>query len=151
MTGPDPALPFAHKVRPRHRDRLAVVYVRQSTAQQVACNRESTDLQYQLRQRAVALGWVADRVLVIDDDQGISGPAVENRPGFQRLLAEVSLGLSGSGYARRRSGEPGPLLTDGARRRVVRVPACAAHPLHGVGALGVDAAAVPALRRAQCR
>ena len=95
MSRVDPAPPFSHKVRPRHRDRLAVVYVRQSTAQQVVSNRESADLQYQLRQRAVALGWADDRVLVIDDDQGISGSAVENRPGFQRLLAEVSLGHVG--------------------------------------------------------
>ena len=95
MSRVDPALPFAHKVRPRHRDRLAIVYVRQSSAQQVASNRESADLQYQLRQRAVALGWADNRALVIDDDQGISGSAVENRPGFQRLLAEVSLGHVG--------------------------------------------------------
>src|SRR5687768_3142606 len=86
---------LAHKVRPRHLDRLAVVYVRQSTPQQVASNRESADLQYQLRQRAVTLGWADDRVLVIDDDQGVSGQSVENRPGFQRLLAEVSLGHVG--------------------------------------------------------
>ncbi len=95
MTHVDPTSPFGHKIRPRHRDRLAVVYVRQSTTQQVVTNRESTDLQYQLRQRAVALGWAGDRVLVIDDDQGISGSSVENRPGFQRLLAEVSLGHVG--------------------------------------------------------
>ena len=100
MSRVDPALPFAHKVRPRHRDRLAVVYVRQSSAQQVVSNRESADLQYQLRQRAVTLGWVDDRVLVIDDDQGISGAAVENRPGFQRLLAEVSLGHVGVIFGR---------------------------------------------------
>jgi DNA invertase Pin-like site-specific DNA recombinase len=100
MSRVDPALPFAHKVRPRHRDRLAVVYVRQSSAQQVVSNRESADLQYQLRQRAVTLGWADDRVLVIDDDQGISGAAVENRPGFQRLLAEVSLGHVGVIFGR---------------------------------------------------
>src|SRR3954464_11749601 len=95
MSRTDAASPFTHKVRPRHRDRLAVVYVRQSTAQQVVCNRESTDLQYQLRQRAVSPGWATDRVLVIDDDQGISGSSVEGRLGFQRLLAEVSLGHVG--------------------------------------------------------
>ena len=100
MSRVDPALPFAHKVRPRHHDRLAVVYVRQSSAQQVVSNRESADLQYQLRQRAVTLGWADDRALVIDDDQGISGSAVENRPGFQRLLAEVSLGHVGVIFGR---------------------------------------------------
>ncbi|MCE9564592.1 MAG: recombinase family protein [Planctomycetes bacterium] len=95
MTHANPTVPFGHKIQPRHRDRLAVVYIRQSTSHQVVSNRESADLQYQLRQRAVALGWVDDRVLVIDDDQGISGTSVENRPGFQRLLAEVSLGHVG--------------------------------------------------------
>lgn len=103
MNRVDPTSPFGHKVRPRHRDRLAVVYVRQSTPQQVASNRESADLQYQLRQRAVTLGWADDRVLVIDDDQGISGTSVENRPGFQRLLAEVSLGHVGVVFGREMS------------------------------------------------
>ena len=99
----DPASPFGHKIRPRQRERLAVVYIRQSTPQQVAINRESTDLQYQLQQRAVALGWVAERVMVIDDDQGISGTSVENRPGFQRLLAEISLGHVGIVFGREMS------------------------------------------------
>jgi DNA invertase Pin-like site-specific DNA recombinase len=103
MNGVDPTSPFGHKIRPRHRDRLAVVYIRQSTPQQVASNRESADLQYQLRQRAVTLGWADDRVLVIDDDQGISGTSVENRPGFQRLLAEVSLGHVGVVFGREMS------------------------------------------------
>jgi DNA invertase Pin-like site-specific DNA recombinase len=84
-------------------ERLAIVYVRQSTPQQVVCNRESTDLQYQLRRRAIALGWSDDRVQVIDDDQGISGQSVENRPGFQRLLAEVSLGHVGVIFGREMS------------------------------------------------
>nr|WP_165252924.1 recombinase family protein [Paludisphaera soli] len=103
MSRIDAASPFAHKIRPRHCDRLAVVYVRQSTPQQVAGDRESADLQYQLRRRAVALGWADDRVLVIDDDQGISGASVENRPGFQRLLAEVSLGHVGVVFGREMS------------------------------------------------
>ncbi|MDG3005845.1 recombinase family protein [Paludisphaera mucosa] len=103
MSRADAASPSAHKIRPRHCDRLAVVYVRQSTPQQVAGNRESADLQYQLRRRAVALGWADDRVVVIDDDQGISGASVENRPGFQRLLAEVSLGHVGVVFGREMS------------------------------------------------
>lgn len=86
---------FAHKIRPRQRERIAFVYIRQSTQQQVLNNRESADLQYQLRQRAIAMGWASDRVIVIDDDQGISGASVENRLGFQRLLAEISLGHVG--------------------------------------------------------
>jgi DNA invertase Pin-like site-specific DNA recombinase len=103
MSRADAAPPFAHKVRPRHCDRLAVVYVRQSTPQQVMGNRESTDLQYQLRRRAVALGWTDDRVVVIDDDQGVSGASIENRLGFQRLLAEVSLGHVGVEFGREMS------------------------------------------------
>jgi DNA invertase Pin-like site-specific DNA recombinase len=103
MSCTDAAPAFAHKIRPRHCERLAVVYVRQSTPQQVVGNRESADLQYQLRQRAVALGWADDRVVVIDDDQGISGTSVENRPGFQRLLAEVSLGHVGVVFGREMS------------------------------------------------
>src|SRR5438093_10522778 len=95
--------PSAHTTRPRHLDRLAIVYIRQSTPHQVASNRESTDLQYQLRHRAVGLGWADDRVVVIDDDQGISGQSVENRPGFQRLLAEVSLGHVGIVFGREMS------------------------------------------------
>lgn len=94
---------FGHKIRPRHLDRLAMVYVRQSTPHQVAENRESADLQYQLRQRAVELGWLDTRVLVIDDDQGCSGQSIDNRPGFQRLLAEISLGHVGIVFGREMS------------------------------------------------
>src|SRR5947209_2185233 len=79
------------KIRPRHLDRLAIVYVRQSTAQQVLEHRESAALQYDLRRRAIALGWAADRVIVVDEDQGRSGGTAEGRLGFQRLLAEIGL------------------------------------------------------------
>jgi DNA invertase Pin-like site-specific DNA recombinase len=79
------------KVQARHLDRLAIVYVRQSSPQQVQEHRESGRLQYDLRGRAVALGWPADRVIVIDEDQGRSGKTAAGRPGFQRLLAEVGL------------------------------------------------------------
>src|SRR5262245_26863050 len=103
VANPPAAPPFAHKIRPRQLDRLAIVYIRQSTPHQVVSNRESADLQYQLRRRAVSLGWAEDRVLVIDDDQGISGQSVENRPGFQRLLAEVSLGHVGIVFGREMS------------------------------------------------
>jgi DNA invertase Pin-like site-specific DNA recombinase len=84
-------LQHSAKIQPWHLDRLAVVYVRQSTAHQVAENRESTDRQYALAHRAADLGWPADRILVIDEDQGRSGATAEGRLGFQRLLAEVSL------------------------------------------------------------
>jgi DNA invertase Pin-like site-specific DNA recombinase len=82
---------FPEKVQPWHRDRLAVVYVRQSTAQQVLDHQESTRLQYGLTTRAVELGWAAARVVVIDDDLGKSGTSAEGRAGFQRLVSEVSL------------------------------------------------------------
>jgi DNA invertase Pin-like site-specific DNA recombinase len=79
------------KVRSFHRERLAVVYVRQSTAQQVLDHQESTRIQYGLVSRAQALGWAADRVLVIDEDLGKSGTSTQGRSGFQRLVSEVSL------------------------------------------------------------
>lgn len=79
------------KIQGYHRDRLAVVYVRQSTIQQVERHQESTRLQYGLVERARSLGWAPARVLVIDDDLGKSGRSAEGRPGFQRLVVEVSL------------------------------------------------------------
>jgi len=79
------------KLRPWHLDRAAIVYVRQSTPQQVLDHQESTARQYALADRAVALGWPRDRVVTIDDDLGKSGQSIEGRPGFQRLLAEVAL------------------------------------------------------------
>lgn len=79
------------KILSRHWDRLAIVYVRQSTPQQVLQHQESTRLQYGLKSRAMALGWPEDRVLVIDDDLGCSGSSAEGRLGFQRLVSEVGL------------------------------------------------------------
>jgi DNA invertase Pin-like site-specific DNA recombinase len=81
----------AEKVQPWQRDRLALVYVRQSTPQQVHDHQESTRLQYGLTGRAQDLGWAAERVVVIDDDLGKSGASADGRPGFQRLVTEVSL------------------------------------------------------------
>jgi DNA invertase Pin-like site-specific DNA recombinase len=82
---------YTEKLLPRHWERLAVVYVRQSTMQQVLEHQESTRLQYGLVRRAVAWGWPEARVLVIDDDLGRSGTSAEGRQGFQRLVAEVGL------------------------------------------------------------
>jgi DNA invertase Pin-like site-specific DNA recombinase len=79
------------KLKRWHQDRLAVVYVRQSTPQQVLVHQESTARQYALADRAVLLGWPQAQVQVIDDDLGKSGQSIEGRPGFQRLLAEVAL------------------------------------------------------------
>ncbi len=75
----------------RHLSRLAIVYVRQSSSQQIFDHQESRERQYALADYAAALGWPRERILVIDDDQGRSGRTVEQRPGFQRLLAEVTL------------------------------------------------------------
>lgn len=79
------------KIRDRHWQRLAVVYIRQSSPHQVSENRESRERQYALAELAQQFGWPADRVLVIDEDQGLSGKFSENRAGFQRLLTEVTL------------------------------------------------------------
>src|SRR5258708_38579111 len=75
--------------------RDAYLYIRQSTLYQVANNTESTLRQYDLRGRAVALGWPEDRIHVIDIDQGHSGASAADRQGFQHLVAEVSLGRAG--------------------------------------------------------
>jgi len=83
------------KVTADHLRRDAYLYVRQSTLYQVANNTESARRQYDLRGRAVALGWPADKVIVIDIDQGRSGAWAADREGFQRLVAEVSLGRAG--------------------------------------------------------
>ena len=74
------------KIRPEHLDRAAVVYVRQSTRQQVLEHSESTRLQYALAERAVALGWARSQVVVIDDDLGVSAATADSRKGFARLL-----------------------------------------------------------------
>lgn len=79
------------KIRDVHWDRLAIVYVRQSSPQQVLENRESRERQYALADFARRLGWAPERIIVIDEDQGLSGKAADNRAGFQRLMAEVSL------------------------------------------------------------
>jgi DNA invertase Pin-like site-specific DNA recombinase len=79
------------KIQSSHLKRLAVVYVRQSTLQQVERHQESTRLQYALKDRAIELGWSPAQVLVIDEDLGRSGASAEGRPGFQRLVAEVGL------------------------------------------------------------
>jgi DNA invertase Pin-like site-specific DNA recombinase len=79
------------KIRDLHFDRLAMVYVRQSSPQQVLENRESRERQYALAQFAERMGWPAERVVIIDEDQGQSGKTADSRSGFQRLMTEVSL------------------------------------------------------------
>jgi DNA invertase Pin-like site-specific DNA recombinase/uncharacterized protein YndB with AHSA1/START domain len=92
---PPPGPPPSAKIRDTHLQRNALVYVRQSTTQQVINNTESTSRQYGLEGRAVLLGWPPARVRVVDDDQGKSGQSAADRPGFQYLLAEIALGHVG--------------------------------------------------------
>ena len=79
------------KIASRHLERLSIVYIRQSSMTQVHRNQESTKLQYGLANMARQLGWDHERVVVIDDDLGVSASSAIGREGFQRLLAEVAL------------------------------------------------------------
>jgi DNA invertase Pin-like site-specific DNA recombinase len=88
--------PKLDKIRPEHLDRRAFVYVRQSSFAQVLHNTASTARQYDLKQRALDLGWSAESVTVIDQDQGRSGASAVDRDGFQSLLVEVGLGRAGA-------------------------------------------------------
>jgi DNA invertase Pin-like site-specific DNA recombinase len=85
----------AEKVSAGHLKRNAYLYVRQSTLRQVIENSESTKRQYALRQRAIALGWHPDRIVVIDSDLGQSGASATEREGFQKLVGEVGMGHVG--------------------------------------------------------
>jgi DNA invertase Pin-like site-specific DNA recombinase len=87
---------FVPKIRPDHLDRLAQVYVRQSTMIQVRENTASTARQYDLAGRARDLGWPQERIQVIDQDQGHSGASTVGRDGFQHLVAQVGLGRTGA-------------------------------------------------------
>lgn len=83
------------KIEKHHLERDAYLYVRQSSMRQVVENTESTKRQYALRQRAIALGWKAEQVVVIDSDQGESAASAVWREGFQRLVTEVGMGRAG--------------------------------------------------------
>jgi DNA invertase Pin-like site-specific DNA recombinase len=83
------------KITSQHQQRLAYIYVRQSTLKQVYQNRESQIYQYNLKQRALELGWAEERVRIIDSDLGVSGRETTARKGFQTIVAEVSLGHVG--------------------------------------------------------
>lgn len=84
------------KVRPSHRNRAAIVYVRQSTLGQVRLHHESTERQYALQDRAREMGWPEQAIRVIDEDLGLSGSQSAGRSGFQHLVADVSLGQVGA-------------------------------------------------------
>ena len=87
-----PAYPSRpHKIQPWHLERLAIVYVRQSSQYQVIHNKESAEVQSGFRNLAMAWGWPSSRVIVIDHDQAQTGTSVEARTGFQWILTEVNL------------------------------------------------------------
>ena len=88
--------PVSQKICPDHLDRLAVIYVRQSTLFQVRENTGSTTRQYDLVKRAQDLGWTPASIQVVDQDQGQSGSSAVGRDGFQWLVAEVGLGHVGA-------------------------------------------------------
>jgi DNA invertase Pin-like site-specific DNA recombinase len=83
------------KVKPTHTHRAAIIYVRQSSTAQVEHNRESTERQYALVHRAIELGWQRDQVIIVDDDQGVSGSGIAKRAGFAQMAADVALAKVG--------------------------------------------------------
>ena len=83
------------KVQARHLKRQAYLYIRQSSLRQVLEHTESTQRQYALRQRAIALGWTHDQIVIVDSDQGLSGASAIDRAGFQTLVTEVGMGRAG--------------------------------------------------------
>jgi DNA invertase Pin-like site-specific DNA recombinase len=83
------------KVQARHLKRHAYLYIRQSSLRQVLEHTESTQRQYALKQRAIALGWTPDQIVVVDSDQGLSGASAIDRAGFQTLVTEVGMGRAG--------------------------------------------------------
>lgn len=79
-------------VQPRHLNRHATIYVRQSSPSQVMTNKESQRMQYALRDRATTLGWHTQDIQVIDADLGRSGATTDGRAGYQGLVAQIALG-----------------------------------------------------------
>ncbi|MBV7333526.1 recombinase family protein [Chloroflexi bacterium TSY] len=85
-----------NKIQAGHLERQAFIYVRQSTLSQVRYNTGSTERQYDLVQRACALGWSKEQIIMVDQDQAQSGASAHYRDGFQGLFAEVGLGHAGA-------------------------------------------------------
>ena len=83
------------KINATHLTRNSVIYIRQSTMAQIEKNRESTDRQYQLIERAQELGWRQDQIIVIDEDLGCTGSGAVQRSGFEKMASEVALGRVG--------------------------------------------------------
>lgn len=78
-----------------HLERKAIIYIRQSTPQQVLSNQESLRLQYALKQRAIDLGWRDEAIEIIDADLGLTGASAQQRTGFKEVIAQVTLGQVG--------------------------------------------------------
>jgi DNA invertase Pin-like site-specific DNA recombinase len=90
---------MSDKVTLRHRQGAAYIYIRQSTMNQVLHHQESTQRQYALRDRAIALGWPPTMVRILDGDLGMSGSQVTGRDDFKALVADVSMGRVGAVFA----------------------------------------------------
>jgi len=82
-------------VTPNHVAKKAIIYVRQSTQHQVTSNLESLSLQYNLKQKAIELGWPTQDIDVIDSDLGLSGATADHRDGFKEIITQVTLGKVG--------------------------------------------------------
>jgi DNA invertase Pin-like site-specific DNA recombinase len=87
------------KVKPDHRQKLACVYIRQSTKNQVLHHQESTERQYALQEKALELGWSPPRIRILDRDLGVSGAQTAGREDFKALVADVSMGQVGAVFA----------------------------------------------------
>lgn len=82
-------------ITPQHLARKALIYIRQSTSNQVFTHQESTRLQYALQQRALALGWRPDQIEILDADLGSSAASTQFRDGFKEMVAQITLGQVG--------------------------------------------------------
>jgi DNA invertase Pin-like site-specific DNA recombinase len=87
------------QITPAHRQKMAYIYVRQSTMQQVLHHQESTERQYALKDKAISLGWPTSRTRILDGDQAVSASTTNGRNDFKKLVADVSLGEVGAVFA----------------------------------------------------
>jgi DNA invertase Pin-like site-specific DNA recombinase len=87
------------KITPQHQSKPAYIYIRQSTLAQVRHHQESTERQYALRDKALALGWPQTAIRILDRDLGQSGAQMTGREDFKTLVADVSMGNVGAVFA----------------------------------------------------
>jgi len=90
---------ISNKIQEQHFEKMALVYLRQSTMGQVRHHQESTERQYALKEKALGLGWPLERIRVLDRDLGISGTQMSNREDFKSLVASVSMNQVGAVFA----------------------------------------------------